>query len=1241
MLTANTADDGGGSYQGTLKDCLLSGNFLPINAEGYDGAADSSMLNHCVVSNNSAYSCGGIRLCVANDSLLTGNQGTYGGAAAGCTLNNCIIQYNTANQWGGGTVGSTLNACTLVGNSAGLGGGVYQGTLNNCIVYYNSAPNGSNYSGCTLNYCCTVPLPGGNGNITNTPLFADLVKGDFHLQSNSLCINAGNNGDVIATNDLDGNPRIIGGVVDMGAYEYQTPVPLTVAIQVDNTNVATGFALNFQGTVGRGIADIISWDFGDGTVVTNQLSVSHNWTSPGIYMATLMVSNDFTPGGVSTAVEINAVGQPICYVSGNSTNPITPYSSWDTAATNIQDAINAAYEGGIILVTNGVYQGGNTLTSDGATNRVATKFPVTVESVNGPTVTVISGSHSMRCAYLTDGTALVGFTLTNGTAGTGGGIWCASKSGADVSNCVIGGNSGGGVYQGTFNNCTFVHNSGSGAISSVLTNCTLISNTSGFGGGGAYDCLLVNCVLALNSAIRGGGALSSTLINSAVWGNSATTGGGTSFGILINCSVTGNTAAAGAGGTDGSTETNCIIYYNTARGTNVDNYQQGSASMDHCCTIPASPSVYATATITNEPLLASASHLSLNSPCRGAGNATVFSGVDIDGEPWANPPSIGCDELYPGNVLGDVNVNILTSFTNLPVGYPAYFQANISGPVNTSTWDFGDGTVVSNRPYMTHAWSAVGDYPVVLTAYNDTYPAGQPTTLIMHVYVPTIFYVTITNNTPIAPYDSWAKAATNIQTAIDIASSGNLILVSNGVYGAGSRVGSDGVTDRIFVSKPVTIQSFNGRAVTSIDGGNAMRCVYLTNGAALVGFTVTNGNAANGGGIYCASTNALVANCLIIKNSAGTSGGGTYCGALTNCTIANNPSGGGANSSFLVNCLVSNNAPVGVQGCILNNCLVVSNTGCGARGCVLDYCVIRGNTWNSSGAGASQSVLRNCVISQNTSSGYGGGVGQFSYLTNCLIVGNTASDYPAGQDSTFVNCTIVSNNTANGYYTLDAAYMRNSIVYYNTNRYGLPGNVSGLDSYCCTPLPSIRPGDFTNAPLFVNLAGGDFHLMSNSPCINSGNNANVFVTNDFDGNPRLLGGTVDVGAYEYQTPSSAISYAWLQKYGLPTDGSVDYVDSDGDGLNNWQEWKAGTNPTNAQSVLEMTTATPTNSPLGLAVSWQSVSGITYYLQSSTNLGLQPAFSTVQSNIIGQTGATSFTDTNGIGSGPYFYRVGVQ
>jgi hypothetical protein len=68
---------------------------------------------------------------------------------------------------------------------------------------------------------------------------------------------------------------------------------------------------------------------------------------------------------------------------------------------------------------------------------------------------------------------------------------------------------------------------------------------------------------------------------------------------------------------------------------------------------------------------------------------------------------------------------------------------------------------------------------------------------------------------------------------------------------------------------------------------------------------------------------------------------------------------------------------------------------------------------------------------------------------------------------------------------------------------------------------------------------------------------------------------------------------------------------------------------------------PSNSVSGFTLTWQSVSGKTYYLQRGTNLLLNPAFSSIQSNIIGQAATTSFTDTNTPNPSAYFYRVGIQ
>src|SRR5436190_5780163 len=106
------------------------------------------------------------------------------------------------------------------------------------------------------------------------------------------------------------------------------------------------------------------------------------------------------------------------YVDANGTNPVSPFVDWNTAATNIQDAINAAATNDRILVTNGVYQ------LSGYYPVAYVTKPLTLESVNGPSVTVIDGQSFKQCVILVSGAAISGFTIINGNAASGAGIHC-------------------------------------------------------------------------------------------------------------------------------------------------------------------------------------------------------------------------------------------------------------------------------------------------------------------------------------------------------------------------------------------------------------------------------------------------------------------------------------------------------------------------------------------------------------------------------------------------------------------------------------------------------------------------------------------------------------------------------------------------------------------------------------------------------------------------------------------------
>jgi hypothetical protein len=555
---------------------------------------------------------------------------------------------------------------------------------------------------------------------------------------------------------------------------------------------------------------------------------------------------------------INAAAK-VLYVDLNSTNPIPPYTNWITAATNIQHAIDAARPDDTILVTNGVYStGGRAVASDHTNRIVMAKWRMVVRSVNGPEVTVIRGvpgigPQGARCAYLAYGT-VSGFTLTDGgtrsyawwlpgSTSSGGGVFCESKTPV-LTNCIIAGNAademGGGVYLGTLVNCeisgNYAGDYGGGAFLSSLTNCRLNSNQCwnygggaerctlsactlsnnyagsegggafnstlvgcelinnfGWWGGGLFGCNATNCSLVGNSALEGGGANSSALVNCAVVGNRAIwTGGAAVGGTLVNTTLTGNSAATSSGGAHGSTLDSCLVYFNSA--PIGSNYSGGT--LNWCCTSPLPGG--GTNNSSADPELADAFHLSVGSPCRAAGHPEAASGMDIDGEPWLNPPAVGCDHFYAGSATGALAVVIQANYTNVATGFSSSLRGDISGHAASSRWDFGDGTILSNHPWATHAWLTEGDYDVVFTAYNDTFPGGVSALMRIHVR-PRLHYVALESTNPVPPYSSWATAATNIQDAVDAAFVGSTVVVSNGAYGFGGRVVATSITNRLVV----------------------------------------------------------------------------------------------------------------------------------------------------------------------------------------------------------------------------------------------------------------------------------------------------------------------------------------------------------------------------------------------------------------------------------------------------------
>ncbi|MEI6971803.1 MAG: VCBS repeat-containing protein [bacterium] len=108
--------------------------------------------------------------------------------------------------------------------------------------------------------------------------------------------------------------------------------------------------------------------------------------------------------------------------------------------------------------------------------------------------------------------------------------------------------------------------------------------------------------------------------------------------------------------------------------------------------------------------------------------------------------------------------------------------------------------------------------------------AGTPPRHYSTIYVST-------SGTGIPTYTSWGRAATNIQDALLVARPGDQVVVTDGTYT---------VSSPILATNAVTIRSVNGPAATILDSPNMDRCVSLSGGAIMSGFSVRCGAAWQG-----------------------------------------------------------------------------------------------------------------------------------------------------------------------------------------------------------------------------------------------------------------------------------------------------------------------------------------------------------------------------------------------------------
>jgi hypothetical protein len=434
----------------------------------------------------------------------------------------------------------------------------------------------------------------------------------------------------------------------------------------------------------------------------------------------------------------------------------------------------------------------------------------------------------------------------------------------------------------------------------------------------------------------------------------------------------------------------------------------------------------------------------------------------------------------------------------------------------------------------------------------------------------------------------WARAGTldvpaqypTIQAALDAAGAGDTIVVQPGTYAEALVLPAFDVTLTAPGGPDVTVVDATGLGTSAVTIPNVESTPALIEGLAITGGagTLVGSERWGGGVLLCGGGRATLRDCRITGNSALVGYGGGIsvgCGGgpggkltLEDCEVSGNvaSSGGGLSAFFsvieaptLVRCAITDNQAVSGHGGGLyvvgsgdmQDCLVADNDALGGGGMYVylgsfsfTRSTFQGNSAVYGGGlvvSSSSPGVRGLTFIGNSATSSGGAVSLSSScdclycwpisVANCLFSGNTTAGAPysidAWQCSTsaaFVShCTFIGESAADGIYAgcilrgVPAAPLNATLTYCDVEG-GWPGE-----------------GNFDADPLFANPALGDYHLLPASPCRNAGPPGPYSAGQlDFEGDPRVLEGHVDVGMDEFAD------------------------DCNGNAVPDWQELEAGT-----------------------------------------------------------------------------------
>ncbi len=597
--------------------------------------SSSPTISNCVFSANSTTNNGGGMVC---DNASPG-------------ITNCVFSGNTAND-GAGMLNTNASAtelvnCTFSGNNAvTTGGAIRNGNassplISNCLIWGNLAAgvasaifNADAGSVPDVNYSLIEGGYLGAANVNADPLFvspvaatlAPTLTGNYRVQKCSPVLNGGLDSYIPGgiNNDLDFNPRINYGKVDMGAYEKQLAVPDASGIVfVDYTKTGDGSSW------GNAVAELA-----DAMVAAkSDNNIQQIWVAKGTYYP--KYTANFLP-----QLSCSNTNRTNSFVLVNNVKIFGGFAGGETDTVGRDFVINETILNGDIGVLNqkndncahvviasgsvGLAElNGFTVKNGTGVNSNATQI------INGNPVPVYCGAGIMCFA---SSPIITNCNISNNEAlfvnfGNGAGCWIGPGSQPEISRCFFqnntasesGGaifvssvlnttikdcsiynntaitNGGGGIYvagscRATIRNCYFdggQSNYGAGILNSVgsivsIVKCSFQVNNATFGAGihnNSSNPIIDSCLFEYNSAGQGG-AISNYLANPFIKNSSfsyniSIVRGGAIFSenhsksTLFKCNFYRNTSDLGAGILiEDNSDTNidsCSFLYNSAR----------------------------------------------------------------------------------------------------------------------------------------------------------------------------------------------------------------------------------------------------------------------------------------------------------------------------------------------------------------------------------------------------------------------------------------------------------------------------------------------------------------------------------------------------------------------------------------------------------------------------------------------------------------------------------------------------